>query len=29
VPIHAERTIGQVAGEIVEALELLDEEAIA
>jgi adenylate kinase len=29
VPIHAERTIDQVAAEIAEALELLDEEAIA
>ncbi len=29
VPIHAERTIDQVTAEIAEALELLDEEAIA
>ena len=29
VPIQAERTIDQVTGEIVEALEVLDEEAIA
>jgi len=29
VPIHAERTIDQVTAEIVEALDLLDEEAIA
>jgi adenylate kinase len=29
VPLHAERSIGEVAAEIAEALELLDEEAVA
>ena len=29
VPLHAERAIEQVATEIAEALELLDEEAVA
>jgi adenylate kinase len=29
VPLHAERSIGKVAAEIAEALELLDEEAVA